>query len=106
MQPAQLFDRLAARIAERPQLVEEIGAVYRFDVEGEEGGSWVIDLKTPPGSVRRGTGEEADCVVAVSQSDLAGIVSGQVDPQSAFLMGRIRVAGNFMLATKLRALLG
>lgn len=105
MTPSDLFAELGNRIAARPELSDEVGAVYQFDVTGPEGGSWTVDLRESPGAVRTGPTEEADCVVSVSQQDLAGILDGSVDPQMAFMMGRIKVAGNFMVATRLRALL-
>ena len=105
MSPNELFEKLERRIADKPDLAEEVGAVYQFDVTGPEGGSWVVDLTEDPGNVRAGTSEEADCVITVSQEDLTGILEGDVDPQMAFMMGRVKVAGNFMLATRLRALL-
>lgn len=105
MPPTQLFADLQRRIADRPELVDEVGAIYQFDVTGPAGGSWIIDLRQAPGGVRAGASEEADCVITVSQEDLEGILGGTVDPQMAFMMGRVKVAGNFMLATRLRALL-
>lgn len=105
MPPEQLFADLRRRIDDRPQLVDEVGAIYQFDVTGPEGGSWTVDLRNEPGGVRPGPTEDADCVITVSQKDLEGILGGTVDPQMAFMMGRVKVAGNFMLATRLRALL-
>lgn len=105
MKPTELFEELERRIAAKPDLVEEVGAMYQFDVSGPDGGSWTVDLRQDPGSVQKGASEEADCVVTVGQEDLAGILEGEVDPQMAFMMGRVKVAGNFMLATKLRVLL-
>lgn len=105
MPPAQLFADLQHRIAERPELVDEVGAIYQFDVTGPDGGSWTVDLRETPGGVREGAADDADCVITVSQQDLEGIFGGTVDPQMAFMMGRVKVAGNFMLATRLRALL-
>ena len=105
MTPAELFEQMQGKIADRPELADEVGAVFQFDVSGDDGGSWVVDLREAPGQVRTGAADDADCVISVTAKDLVGIMSGQVDPQMAFMMGRIKVAGNFMLATKLRALM-
>ncbi len=105
MQPAELFEKMTQKVAAQPGLVDEVSAIFQFDIAGDDGGSWVVDLKNPPGSVATGTSDAADCVISVSQKDFAGIMTGSVDPQTAFMMGRIKVAGNFMLATKLRALM-
>ena len=104
MDPGSVFDELASRIEQRPELLETVGAVYQFDVSGEQGGSWVVDLKASPGGVRVGADDDADCVISLSREDLAGIMNGSVNPQTAFLMGRVKIAGDFMLATKLGAL--
>lgn len=105
MQPADIFARMGERVASNPDLVDEVGAIFQFDVKGNDAGSWTVDLRNAPGSVSNSAHPEADCVITVSSNDLAGIVDGSVDPQTAFMMGRIKVAGNFMLATKLRVLL-
>ena len=105
MTPSEIFEQLQQRINGRPELVQDVGAVYQFEVAGPDGGTWAVDLKTAPGKVSAGSSDAADCVIRVEQDDFAGIMSGEVDPQTAFMMGRIKVAGNFMLATKLRALI-
>lgn len=105
MQPSEIFEQMTQRIAAKPDLVHEVGAIFQFNITGEDGGSWVVDLKNSPGSVISGTHDEADCVITVGQQDFDGIMSGELDPQAAFMMGRIKVAGNFMLATKLRSLM-
>jgi len=105
MQPAEIFEQMTQRVADKPGMVDEVDAIFQFDITGDEGGSWVVDLKNAPGSVVSGTNEEADCVITVGQDDFASIMSGEMDPQMAFMMGRIKVAGNFMLATKLRVLM-
>lgn len=105
MTPHELFDQMKTRIADRPELVDEVGAAFQFNITGDNGGSWVVDLREAPGEVRSGASDDADCVITVSEKDFTGIMSGDVDPQMAFMMGRVKVAGNFMLATKLRALM-
>lgn len=106
MEPSALFDQLRDRVASHPELVDDVGAIYQFDIEGPQGGSWIVDLRNAPGAVRQGGAEDADCVISVAQDVFAGIMAGKVDPQMAFMMGRVKVAGNFMLATRLRSLFG
>lgn len=105
MNPIEIFEQMREKVAANPGLVDEVNAIFQFDVSGDDGGSWLVDLRNAPGSVAQGKSDEADCVVSVAQKDLAGIMDGSVDPQMAFMMGRIKVAGNFMLATKLKALM-
>lgn len=104
--PKQFFEKLEQRIASRPELVDQIGGVYQFDLAGDDGGSWIVDLKTPPGSVATGPGETADCVISVDADDFCRIMDGELDPMMAFMMGKVRVAGNVGMATKLSALMG
>ena len=103
--PTSIFDDLAQRIAARPQLIDDVGGVFQFDVAGDEGGTWVVDLRDAPGGVTTGPRDDADCVISVRQDDFVGIMSGAVDPQMAFMMGKIRLKGDFGLATKLRHLM-
>jgi putative sterol carrier protein len=49
---------------------------------------------------------DADCVIAVSEDTLLGIVRGEQNAMGAFLMGRISVEGDAGLAMRLRDLLG
>lgn len=105
MTPADIFEQIRQRVSARPELVDEVAAIFQFDVRGEGGGSWLVDLRNAPGAVRAGGADDADCVIAVDQKDFVGIMTGAVDPQMAFMLGRVKISGNFMLATKLRSLM-
>jgi putative sterol carrier protein len=104
--PQQVFDKLERRIAGKPELVDQVCGVYQFDLSGDGGGSWIVDLKNPPGSVSVGASNEADCLISVAVNDFCRIMDGDIDPMMAFMMGKVRVAGNVGMATKLSALLG
>ena len=58
MQPAEIFAQMTQRVADKPGLVDEVGAVFQFDISGEDGGSWVVDLKNSPGPVSSGSSDE------------------------------------------------
>ena len=42
-----LFDKIAATIS--PEIVQNTGAVFLFDLSGKEAGKWLIDLKNGDG---------------------------------------------------------
>ena len=102
--PQQVFDELRLRIESRPELKQEVDGIFQFDITGEAGGSWTIDLKNDAGGVSSGVSEAAECVITVADQDFRDIMQRQLDPMTAFMTGRIRVAGDVGLATKLQAL--
>ena len=49
--------------------------------------------------------KEADCTISVSQEDFMGLMSGSINPMTAFMSGKIKVAGEMGVAMKLQSLL-
>ena len=88
-----------------PQLADQVGAIYKFVVEGDGGGTWRVDLTSSPGSVTAGDGE-ANCTIALQTQDLLDVLNGVLNAQMAFMGGKLRIEGDMALALKLGALLG
>ncbi|HEU4448370.1 MAG TPA: SCP2 sterol-binding domain-containing protein [Gaiellaceae bacterium] len=99
----EFFADLAARTAAGSERTRGLTASYRFDVDGA--GSWLVAVDDGAVSVSEG-GAAADCVIAVSEDTLLGIVNGERSPVGSFLLGKIRVEGDTGLAMRLRDLLG
>jgi putative sterol carrier protein len=97
----EFFEQLAARTAGGSDRTRGLTATYRFDVEGA--GSWRVEVDDGAVSVSE-SDADADCVIAVSEDTLLGIVSGRQSPTGALLMGRIRLEGDAALAMRLRDL--
>ncbi|KAJ3274762.1 hypothetical protein HK104_004025, partial [Borealophlyctis nickersoniae] len=92
----------------RVALVKKIKAVFAFDVTNKEGKkqSWFVDIKNGEGSVGAGAPPaKADMTVTVSDADFAELASGKLNPQKAFMGGKIKVKGNMGLAAKLDGVL-
>jgi F420-dependent oxidoreductase-like protein len=104
MTPSALFAQVTQRVAADPTLVQRVNAVYQFNVLGEDGGAWVVDLKNGAGDVRAGQHADADCIISMSREDFLALATGKINPLNAFMQGRIRVQGDIMMATRLQSL--
>jgi len=90
------------------ELVKKIGCIYRFDISGDNGvkKSWVVDLKNGSGSVGESdSGANADCAISIKDGDFVLLMSGKLNPQQAFMQGKLKIQGNMMLAQKLSLLM-
>ena len=92
---------LAANAAE----AKTIGAKYQMNITGE--GEWFIDVSEAGPSIHKGTGEAADCTITISAEDFQKLVENpQANGMQLFFAGKLKVAGNQMLAMKLNKLFG
>lgn len=80
-----------------------LGGTLKFDFGTP--GSVFIDGKSTPNSVADGDGKSADCTISVSLEDFEKMVKGELDGTSAFMQGKLRVAGDMSLAMKLGPIL-
>ena len=88
-----------------PEAAQAIGANFQFVIDGDDGGSWNVNLTSETDWIREGLDEGADCTIAMKESDFLGIVAGTTNPQMAFMLGKIRVTGNLALSLKLPKIL-
>ena len=80
-----------------------LGGILKFDFGAD--GSVLIDGKSTPNSVADGDGKSADCTISVSLSDFEKMAKGELDGTSAFMQGKLRVAGDMGLAMKVGPIL-
>ena len=99
-----IFDHIQQRIAQNPQWVQEVDAVYQLNLTGDDGGMYVVDLKEGNGRAYPGTTPNPDCTLTIAYPDFLALTTGELDPQTAFMSGKLKINGNIMLSTKLQAL--
>lgn len=104
MTPKQIFEeRIDTRLKADPAKAKAVNAIYQFDITGDNGGTWTVDL-TQPG-VTVGSGGKAQCTITMTSKDFVDIITEKLNPQMAFLQGRLKVAGDMSLALKLGTIL-
>jgi putative sterol carrier protein len=102
----EIFDTvIPKRLTDKPDIATKINASYKFNVTGDGGGTWVVDLTQPGGKITQGDGP-AKCTITIAAKDLIEVVNGKLNPQMAFMSGKLKVAGDMGLALKLGSLLG
>ncbi|NXC76609.1 HSDL2 protein, partial [Anhinga anhinga] len=101
---AETFRVIQGAISE--EYVRTTQGVFQFELSGDEGGTWYIDLKTEGGSAGLGKPPvTADVVMSMSSADFVKMFTGKLKPTLAFMSGKLKIKGNMALAIKLEKML-
>ncbi|MBL9040063.1 MAG: SCP2 sterol-binding domain-containing protein [Deltaproteobacteria bacterium] len=102
---SDLFDTLLPpKIAATPDKAREINAIYQFNITGENGGQWNVDLAGNPPSITKGEKPGANCTITVAHEDFLKMLTNPALGMQLFMTGKLKVAGDPMLAMKLQKL--
>jgi len=76
---------------------EEAGdweAKIMYKVEGEGGGTWVMNIAGGALTITEGEIGDAGATVSTDAETWVGIAEGTVEPTTAFMTGKVRIEGN------------
>ena len=105
--PKSFFEeKIAQKLKAKPETSKAVNAVYEFNITGDTGGVWTVDLTKEPGEVMAGSTGNAKCVVTCADKDFINIVTGKQNPQMAFMSGKLKIKGDMGLAMKLQKVIG
>jgi len=97
--PKEFFETLETRVD--PAKAAGLNASYRFDIDGA--GSWLVEVDDGKVSVSEQDGE-ADTIITTSAETFMKIASGEQNPTSAYMSGKLKVSGDMGQAMKLQKL--
>jgi len=97
-------EELPAALQKNAADAKTIGAKYQLNITGE--GEWNIDVSATGPAVKPGSGP-ADCTMTIAAEDFQKLMENpQANGMQLFFAGKLKVAGNQLLATKLQKLFG
>ncbi len=92
----------ASGLGKNPELAKEVNAIIHFDITGDGGGQWTLDLTLPTDYVKPGFVGTSAMTLSATASDFLDIVSGKLNGQMAVMTGKLKIKPmNVGLAMKL-----
>jgi putative sterol carrier protein len=99
MEPREFFDTLESRVD--ASKTAGLTSSYLFEIEGA--GTWKVDVADGKVSVTEGTGD-ADVTIRTSEETFRALASGEQNPTTAYMTGKLKVEGDMGAALKLQKL--
>lgn len=83
--------------------VKKVNAVIHMEIAPSKGKppvAYTIDLKNGNGSIKEGKEGKADVTFTLVDNDAVDLFSGKLNPQTAFMQGKLKIKGNMQAALR------
>ncbi len=79
-----------------------VNATYQFDLTGDGGGTWNVKVGDGACEVNEGAADSANITITMAASDYLDMITGKLNPQMAFMGGKLKIKGDMSLALKMQ----
>lgn len=103
MSAGDYFEKIGKAAEKDPETATAPNAIFQFELSGDGGGTWVLNLTqgTTSDFVSTDPNPDAGATIHVSTEDWDSIMKGELNAMQAFMAGKIRVDGDMTLAMNL-----
>lgn len=85
-------------------LIPKVASTFGFEITATKGGPvaliYEIDLKNGQGQTKKGKPATADATFTMTDDDFEAVCMGKLNPQIAFMQGKMKIKGNMAKASK------
>ncbi|MGH7721842.1 MAG: SCP2 sterol-binding domain-containing protein [Candidatus Dormibacteria bacterium] len=103
--PSEIFTEINSRLEANPSKIAGINAAYSFDLSGDGGGAYHINLRDGTGEAGPGAPENPNITISMKDTDFVDLATGKLDGTAAFMAGKLKIKGDMGLAMKLQGIL-
>lgn len=84
-----------------PAAAGSMNKTLQWNITGEEAGKYAVKVASGTCELISGGVEKADITFTVADKDWLAIAEGKLDAMNAFATGKLKLAGDMMLAMKI-----
>jgi putative sterol carrier protein len=84
-----------------PAAAAGMNKTLQWNISGDEAGKWAFKIADQTCELITGGVEKPDLTMMMSDKDWLAIAEGQLDPMNAFMTGKVKTAGDMMLAMRI-----
>ncbi|XP_020283834.1 peroxisomal multifunctional enzyme type 2 isoform X2 [Pseudomyrmex gracilis] len=107
IQSNAVFATIGEHVKANPDEAKKVNAVflYNITVDKKPAVEWTLDMKK--GEVYKGKPKSGkpDTTLTIEDKDMIEIALGKLNPQVAFMRGKLKITGNIMVTQKLASLM-
>jgi putative sterol carrier protein len=97
-----LFDEMPS--AFDAEKAGDFDATVQFKLTGEDGGDWFVVIANGEIEVEKGVAESPTATLHMEAADYAAMVSGELNPMTAFMQQKVKVEGDLNSVMKFQTL--
>ena len=99
MTVAETFEQMQQLFS--PSAAGNMNKTLQWNITGDEAGKYALHIADGKCELIPGGVEKPDMTLTVSDKDWISVAQGKLDPVSAFMTGKVKVAGDMSLAMRL-----
>ena len=96
----EIFQMMPSRF--NAQAAQGVNATYQFELTGDTGGTYHVKIANGACQVEQGPAESANITITMAAQDYVDMINGKLNPQMAFMGGKLKIKGDMSLALKMQ----
>ncbi len=99
---AEVFNHMPDRF--NAAAASGVDCTYQFDLTGDDGGTYNVKIADQKCDVKEGAADSPNITITMTAADYLDMVNGKLNPQMAFMGGKLKIKGDMSLALKMQQL--